>query len=241
MVLNKELPVPLYHQLQEIFEENILSGKWEPGFQLPPEKEIAASFGVSNITVKRAIIELVNKGLLFRQRGKGTFVSTDSPEEKDIYKLITFSNKENGRYPHDTVNFSIDKADIGLAKSLNLKESEEVIKLNRIKIERNTPIGIEYSFLPYSFFPNFTPDLVKDELIYNVLKDKYNIKLDRAKIFFSVTMADEYQSEILEVDPETPLVFLERTTFTLGNKIVEHSKFFMRQDKARYYLEVNLK
>src|SRR5699024_11397847 len=75
MKVNKDLSIPLYQQVKDYLKDKITSCEWEVGYQLPTEKELAAQFHVSNITVKRAVLELVNKGLLHRQSGKGTFVT----------------------------------------------------------------------------------------------------------------------------------------------------------------------
>ena len=243
MKLDKELPIPLYHQLKKVIEEKILSREWPPGYQLPTEVELAKMLNISRITIKRAIFELVNEGLLYRQQGKGTFVSSER-EEKDLFQLVTLSNGEEdtgkGLHPHQTISFSIEPAGLQLAAKLNVLESDTVIKIHRLKIDNDEPVGVEYSYLPYSRFKDFTLSLIEDDLIYNVLKTRYKVPLDRAKIYLAPATANGYEATLLNIAEGSPLFVWERTTFAKDQGIVEYSKFMIRQDKARYYLEVSL-
>src|SRR5690554_4443954 len=120
MPLNKDLPIPLYYQVQEILEEKISTGEWEEGHRLPTEKELARYYNVSTITVKRAVHELVNKGILYRIRGKGTFVSSNSKEkkEKNLLNLVTFGHKNEENYPHKLLHSAIESAKGTVAKKL---------------------------------------------------------------------------------------------------------------------------
>lgn len=238
--IDRELHLPLYHQIEKVLEDNILSGKWMSGYQLPTEKELSEHFDVSTITVKRAILELVNKGFLYRQRGKGTFVSTHPLREKELSKNLTLIDGGDSDLEHRTLNYSIEKADISIGRQLDIPADEEVINLVRLKIEEEEPFGIEYTYLPNNLFPNFSPKLVENNLLYHMIEKNYGIDLDYTKIYFSITIADEFQSKILDVDPGTPLIIWERYTYTSNQTIVEYSKMVFRQDKDRYFLKVNL-
>jgi len=211
-----------------------------PGYQLPTEKELSEHFDVSTITVKRAILELVNKGFLYRQRGKGTFVSTHPLREKELSENLTLIDGGDSDLEHRTLNYSIEKADISIGRQLDISADEEVINLVRLKIEEREPFGIEYTYLPNNLFPNFSPKLVENNLLYHMIEKNYGIDLDYTKIYFSITIADEFQSKILDVDPGTPLIIWERYTYTSNQTIVEYSKMVFRQDKDRYFLKVNL-
>ncbi|BCL81712.1 GntR family transcriptional regulator [Ktedonobacteria bacterium brp13] len=68
-------PLPRYYQLKEIMSEKISTGEWKPGGLIPSERELGEQYGISRMTARQAITELVNEGLLFREQGKGTFVS----------------------------------------------------------------------------------------------------------------------------------------------------------------------
>jgi GntR family transcriptional regulator len=239
MQLNKDLPTPLYYQIQEILEGKISSGQWQEGYQLPTEKELARQYDVSTITVKRAVHELVNRGILYRVRGKGTFVSS-RVNEKDLFNLVTFGQENEKDHPHKLLHSTIEYAKGVVAKKLELKANERVFKIQRLKIDEHEPAALEYSYLVYDLCPGFSPSLIEDRLIYNVIEDVCGVRLEKAKIYFSTTVADAYEAEILNVEKGMPLIVLERTTYLAENRPVEYSKFVVRQDKADYFFEVHL-
>lgn len=241
MQLNKNLPTPLYYQVQEILEAKISTGEWGEGYQLPTEKELAHYFNVSTITVKRAVHELVNRGILYRIRGKGTFVSNHS-KEKDLFNLVTFGHEHEKKHPHKLLHSTVERAqDIIVAKKLGLKPNQRVFKIHRLKIDNNEPAALEYSYLVYDHCPDFSPSLIENELIYNVIESYCGVQLEKAKIYFSTTVADQYEADRLNIKEGMPLIVLERTTYLSQHQPVEYSKFVVRQDKADYYFEVHLK
>lgn len=239
MKLDKSLSIPLYQQLKTLLHEKIISGEWEIGDQLPTEQELADTLQVSRMTIKRAIFELVNEGLLYRQQGKGTFVASKR-EERDLFQLPTFS--DGGRIehsPHELVSYTLEAAGVRIAKALNIEENDLTVKLIRTKIEEGEPVGLDYTYLPYAICPRFLPEMVDNDLIYNVLKKHYGIKLKKAKIFLSPAIANAYEAKLLHIEPRSSVFVWERTTFDHQDTVVEYSKFVMRQDKAKYYLEVS--
>ncbi|WP_408011238.1 GntR family transcriptional regulator [Pseudalkalibacillus sp. A8] len=241
MKLNKNIPTPFYHQVKDYLEEKITQEIWEPGHKLPAEHELAKQFSVSRITVKRAIHDLVNKGILYRQRGKGTFVS--KREDKDIFKLVTLRNEAEDKtpHPHKTLSFKEREAGIKIGDALDIDPKDKVYQIHRLKIEEDVPVGIEYTYIPVSLFPGLSKKAIDDDLIYNMFTNKYGTNLDRAKIYFSTIIAGELESNLLNVPEGEQLFVIERHTYSLEEQAVEYSKFVIKQDKTRYFIEVRLK
>lgn len=232
--------IPLYFQIQENLEEKILSGEWSEGYQIPTEKELSEYYSVSSITVQRAIRELVYKGLLYRIRAKGTFVSKKSKEE-NIFNLVTFGYKQGGeKKPHKILNSGLEEAEGKVIRQLELNKGDLVYKIDRLKIEEHEAIAIERTYIVYDIMPNFSIKRTENEVIYNVMRDQPGIKLGKAKIYLSNTSAAEDEAKLLSLDKGTPLMSMERTTYLNNNKPVEYTKFIMRQDKANYYFELDL-
>ncbi|SDI86936.1 GntR family transcriptional regulator [Natribacillus halophilus] len=234
MKVDKNLPVPLYYQVKEKLREKITNGIWTSGQQLPTERELAEIFGVSQITVKRAIQELVSTGKLYRQRGKGTFV-----KEKNLYQLVGLRSGVERSHPHKVLRFTIEEPSSVIAAKMNLAPDSFVYHIHRLKIEDGMPIGIEYSYIPTTYVPELNEESVVDELLYNVL-DQYGVPLDKARTYFSMRKADVEEAEWLDIDTNFYLFILERFTMTVQGEVVEYSKCCIRQDHSRYYLEVKL-
>ncbi|MFK9090280.1 GntR family transcriptional regulator [Bacillus salipaludis] len=236
MHINKSLHVPLYRQVEQVIEEKIKTGQWETGHQVPTEQELSDLFDVSTITVKRAVIELVNKGYLYRQRGKGTFVS-GSVKEQDINSIISLKTEETGEHPHELISFTVHEADEEMREKLN-SDSSKVFSVVRLKIENEEPSALEYTYLPYSKCSDLTPEDINNELIYNILENKFFITLGRAKLFIKPYIAQDEIAKLLKVEPGTAVFEWERFTYTKNEEIIEYSKFYVRQDKQTYYTEV---
>ncbi|PLR83569.1 GntR family transcriptional regulator [Bacillus canaveralius] len=237
MQIDKKLLIPLYKQVEQVLEEKLTSGKWAVGSQLPSEQELSDLFDVSKITVKRAIIELVNKGYLFRQRGKGTFV-LGSVKEQDINSFISLTT-ETEEHPHELISFSIEDASCEIAEKLNVQNKSQIIKLKRIKVVDSEPMALEYTYLPYAKCSDLSPEDINNDLVYNILKNKFNIALGRAKLFINPYIVRNEKAKLLQVEPGTPVFEWERFTYTKQEEIIEYSKFYVRQDKETYYTEVH--
>ncbi|WP_284035564.1 GntR family transcriptional regulator [Neobacillus sp. 114] len=239
MKIDKTLHVPLYRQVEQVLEEKVKTNQWPIGYQLPTENELAELFDVSTITVKRAVIELVNKGYLYRQRGKGTFVS-GTMNEQDINTLISLTSEEEEEHPHELISYSIDKAGDDIGPKLGIESDAKVIRIVRNKIEKNEPMALEYTYLPYDKCPNFVQSDLDNELVYNILRNKFGISLGRAKMFIRPYIVLGDKAELLQIESGTPVFEWERFTYSKHEEIVEYSKFYVRQDKETYYTEVYL-
>lgn len=240
MKVNKDLSIPLYQQVKDYLKDKITSCEWEVGYQLPTEKELAAQFHVSNITVKRAVLELVNKGLLQRQSGKGTFVT--QVEERNITKFVSLRNEawEHHNHPHRTLSFKKDRAGNKIGNLLDINSNEYIYIINRLKIQEDIPAVIEYSYIPATLFPALESSDIENELLYNIFMKKYGAKLGKARIYFSTTLSKEYEAKLLDIPIGEQLFVFERYTVTTDNQTIEYSKFILKQDQSKYFLEIEL-
>jgi len=237
--IDKSISVPLYYQIQEILEEKIISGEWDEGYQIPTEKELSNYFDVSTITVKRAIHELVNKGLLYRVRAKGTFVAKEL-EEENIFNLVTFGSEQKEKTNHKILNSLVEEAEHNVLRKLSLNKGDLVLRLDRLKIEGSDGVAIERSYIVHHLLPNFSLKRSETELIYNIIRDEHRIKLAKAKMYLSTTTATEEEAALLKLKIGTPLITLERISYLKTGEPIEYSKFIMRQDKAKYFFEVEM-
>ncbi|HLR70353.1 MAG TPA: GntR family transcriptional regulator [Pseudogracilibacillus sp.] len=240
MKIDKELSVPLYEQVKNYLNNKIMSGEWGVGLQLPTEKELAIQFAVSTITVKRAVLELVNEGKLYRQSGKGTFVT--QMEEKDISKFVAIRNErwETHHHPHKTLQFGRIQAGKKIAQLLALKKEDHVYRIQRVKIQHNESVALEDSYIPQHLFPDLQPEDIENDLLYNIFQEKYQMELGSAKIYFSTMLAREYEAAVLNVSVGEQLIVFERFTFVKHGGTIEYSKFIVKQDQSKYFLEINL-
>ncbi|HLQ71639.1 MAG TPA: GntR family transcriptional regulator [Bacillota bacterium] len=242
MIIDKNVSTPLYQQVKDYLERKIVINEWPVGYRLPPEKKLAANFGVSNITVKRAIHELVSEGLLERYSGKGTFVV--KKKDRDISTLISLKSEsldEDGDYPHKIIEFKKEETGERYADMFDIKPTDLIYSMTRVKTDGHNPLVLEYSYIPcYQFKESLDPTDFEENLIYDVLVKKYGIKLTKAKVYFSTMVAGEHEQSMLDVSKGQKLFIIDRQTITQEQRVVEYSRFIMEQDQSKFFLEIQV-
>ena len=171
--LDKDVPIPLYFQLKEIIEEKITSGQLEPGDLLPSERELSDRYNISRPTIRQALQELVNEGLLYREKGKGTFVAKPKIKYGFIQRLTTFyEDMERKGYKLKTKirKQEIREAPKRIAEKLNLKTDNKVIFLDRVRYIEEEPIVRVLNFVPYEKCPRLIDINLEDKSLYKVMR-----------------------------------------------------------------------
>ncbi|SFV07744.1 GntR family transcriptional regulator [Alicyclobacillus macrosporangiidus] len=159
-MLHRNSGVPLYIQIRHDIESRIRKGEWKPSHQIPTEEELQTIYGVSRITVQRAVIDLVRAGLLIRTPGKGTFVSNTIPEQ-NLLEFINFVTEEQAiEGPHRVITSGVVTGDNAVAAMLKVAPNEPIVRLERIKLSEDVPVALEVSYVPL----RFAPDLLEQRL-----------------------------------------------------------------------------
>jgi GntR family transcriptional regulator len=134
MMINKKSPVPLYYQLKQVILERIKSGEWLPNMPISSERELSEIFEVSRMTVRQAINELENEGILYRERGRGTFVSPPRIEQSDVMSFTEAAVNRGLKASTVVKKFDIKVPDVNILNSLELNENEEVYYVRRFRM-----------------------------------------------------------------------------------------------------------
>ena len=151
-MLNNSDVTPLYRQMEAILEEKIARGEYVPGQRLPSEKELAQQFGVSVITVKKALASLTERGLVVRKQGKGTFVTTPK-HTRDLRHIISFSEacQMNGTQPGGRV---LEQALTPSTDELRRKlqcDDPQLVLITRLRSVDGVPMAVEQNWMPLSY------------------------------------------------------------------------------------------
>ncbi|MEW6226783.1 MAG: GntR family transcriptional regulator [Bacillota bacterium] len=235
-MVDRAKPVPLYHQVKESLRERIEALEWPPGSRIPTEKELAAEYGVSQITVKQALARLATEGLVERYQGKGTFVSQPSVVQ-DILRLAGFSAgfaRAGVEIETRLISAGVVAASEGIARRLQTSEGGSVIEVRRVRLTGGTPICLQTSYLSYTLCrPILDRDLSRESL-FCLLTEVCNLDLVRAEESLSAVTVDDYEAKILLVAPGSPAFLVQRTTFDRNGTPVEFVKSILRGDKCRF-------
>lgn len=166
-MLDKQNNTPLYIQLYNIFKELIESGNLQSGFKLPSENELSEQYEVSRSTVRQTLSELERDGYIYKERGKGSFVSV-RPFSQNLSNLYNFSDeiKKYGKIPkYKLISLDIIIPKKNISETMNLNSQDTVYKIEIIRKIEDEPVLFETTYLPTKRFKKFeTIDLNKKAL-----------------------------------------------------------------------------
>jgi GntR family transcriptional regulator len=216
-VLSKDGSRPLYVQLFEMLRERLRSGALKPGDLIPAESELVRTYGVSRITVRAALDQLVKDGYIDRHRGRGSFVRAVAPEARACLTSFTDQMLALGRRPGATVlavrvapaaAFAAEAASPGGA-SLPFAPEMEVALVERVRSVDGRPVAVVRSFIPHALVPGvdrgaFASDGPEQSLLY-VLEHRFGIVLDKGEETLVPTRSDAPTAATLGISVGDPL------------------------------------
>ena len=236
--VDDSLAIPLYHQVYLILKDGIRSGAYPNGSALPIEPTLCEEFGVSRITVKRAMKELVEDGLVVRQRGKGTFVADDaeSPTKNALDDLLESVQAigDATDVQHLASDFVSPPSDV--CAKLGLEPGVNVLKSNQLRLSNNEPLAVIVAYVPERIARRLD-DKTKN-LPMLVRLSHAGIHVDRAEQEVTATLADPAIAAPLKIEVGAPLLKLTRLVFDDSNQPVEWLTSYYRGD--RYAMRTSL-
>jgi len=235
-----EVPVPFYYRIREDLRELISAGRLKPGDRISSERELSKHYGVSSITVKRAVLDLVRDGLLYRVPGKGTFVSQPKME-RDLSRLTSFTEEmlHHGLKPNSRVlDARIIPASGRVAKNLDLPIGEEVIALERVRFADAEPLMLEKTFLPHRLFPGLISEDLATQSLYHFITEKYGVSLVKARETLEPVIINDKEAQNLALETGAPGLLLELVAYADNGRPVEYTKAIVRGDRCKYYIEM---
>src|SRR6266849_10434282 len=176
----------LYSRVEAVLASEVADGDLKIGDQLPTEDNLVARFGVSRITVRRAIQNLVTRGLVEIRRGKGTFVAAPKITQ-DLKELSGFVEDMHalGRKPTARViSKEIVTADATVASQLALTKGEHVVRIRRVRLADGIPLSFDETYLPLEIGKKIITNNLKVEPIFSLLERKYDVPLFFAAVGF---------------------------------------------------------
>ncbi|MGF7058912.1 GntR family transcriptional regulator [Brassicibacter mesophilus] len=235
--VSKQSALPLYYQLKEILVEMIENEELKPGDPILPELELCKLHDISRMTARKAIMALVNEGLLYREQGKGTFVS--NPKEKQqISKLKGFSEEmeEKGlKTSTKLLSFKIKKATKKIKAHLQLTDDNDlIIEIRRLMIIEDEPFSLETVCIPHYMCPDMVKETIEGNSLYKLLSKNYSYVMDYAKQSIEPTILDEYEGSMLMIPKDTMALLFRRKTYLVDGRVIEYTKSIYRSDKYKY-------
>ena len=222
--LVRESPVPLHSQLRHLLVAMIEDGRFRAGEPFPPERELAARFGVSLAPVRQAILDLVGEGVLYRVRGKGTFLNEPAlVEHVSILSSFSASMRERG-------------LDVEM-RLLRREKRRGAIVLERLAIVEGEPVGLFASQLSTKRFPAVGDKLARRGSLWDVLEQDYGVVVVRADTIVEIGRCTTEQSTLLQIPAGSSLLIAQGTTYDTADEAVESFHVRYRADRIRLRLD----
>ena len=239
--INKDIPIPVYYQLKEIIREKIEIGELKIGERITSENKLSEIYQISRMTVRQAIKELVGEGLLYRDKGRGTFVCEPKINYGFIQKLTTFYDDMVGKgYTMRTkiLKQEIKPASKAIAKNLNIEKNKKIIYILRVRYIENEPIVHVTNHIPYKLCPDLINEDLTDKSLYQTLAEKYGLIAYKARATLEAIVASKYDSELLNIKEGAPVHLMKNITYTKENIIMDYFESHFRGDKGKVQVEL---
>ncbi|OGB22435.1 MAG: hypothetical protein A3I66_03965 [Burkholderiales bacterium RIFCSPLOWO2_02_FULL_57_36] len=233
-------PVPYYAQVRDALRKRILDRSLVPHQKMPSESQMIEMFGVSRITIRRALHELENEGLIFGVHGKGTFVSKPKAFQ-DLTHLQSFGE---AMQPHGYETFSkvislkeLRPSDQVLEK-LAVAKNEKVTEIKRVRYLNREPMSVETSYFPEAIGRRLIKEDLSSKDIFLILENDFGIVLGNAELVVGAHLADDLQARLLGVESGSPMLHIERLTSAKNGQAVNFEHLYHRGDSFRYKVRV---
>ncbi len=227
-------PVPKYYQLKEILRDMIETKKLGAGQVIPPERELCERYGVSRMTARQAVIELVNEGLLYRVQGRGTFVA-EAKLRQGTGRLTSFTQdmQERGMQVSSVVlGIEVEEAGPVVARMLRIDPGDRIIRVRRVRNADGKPMALETSHLLYEVAKGILEVDLSEHSLYEQL-GRMGVRIASAEQSYEAVLVNDFESGHLGVPAGSPAMLIERITFDSEERPFEYVKSVYRADRYR--------
>ena len=233
---------PLYRQIKALIIQALEAGEWRPGQVIPSEQELAARFGVSQGTVRKAIDEMAAENLLVRKQGKGTYVASHN-DPRALFRFLRLVPLDGDLSHPTSVPLDCWRAKAGqeASRMLAIEPGAPIIIVRRLLQFALKPVVIDEIYLSGETFQGLTAEVLQswNGSLYSLFETRFGLRMIRAQEKIRAVAADRNASEALKVPEGTPLLSVERVTYTYGDKPVEWRRGLYSTAEHFYLNELN--
>lgn len=243
-MINKYSDIPLYCQLKNLIIQKIESGEYPENSKIPSEQELCEAYNISRPTVRQAVSELTSSGYIYKEKGKGTFVSS-SKSRIDIKNYSGFTDSIlDSQVPGERNVISIC-----IVKSADYCKLEEIFNIpHNQKLEfaeikyitmqnSNDVLSLNASYIPINLFPSIIEDVKEKKASIDILRGKYPLIPVKTKSSLEIIYTDQSDAHYLQVQPGQALIKIDNILFSKSGQVVEYIVSKYRADKCKLVFE----
>ena len=239
--IQKDQPLPYYAQLAELLREAIRTGDWAPGRPLPSEQAIGEFFGLSRTVVRQALAELVNEGLVRKEKGRGSFVRGPRTAELVVQEMRGFFEEmqDQGKAVEtDVLLLETVVAPAEEAALLGIPTGGKVVQLDRLRKVGGEPICLTRTLLPSPRFAGLAGQDLSGSSLYEVLRSAFGVDPRSGSRAVEAVAADRRTADLLGVRKGSPVLRLAAVNSDASGEPFEHFTAWYRADRTTFRIEV---
>jgi GntR family transcriptional regulator len=240
-LLRRDVPIPFYYQLMQLLESEIRAGAWSAHALIPSEYDLCAQYGVSRTVVRQALGELVAKGLLYRVKGKGTFVAPRKLQEKFIQRAEGFYDEmtQQGLTVRSSVlEQHVQPPPPHVQEQLALPDGSLTIKIGRLRFIEEQPLQVVTTYIPQLLCPGLElVDLTRASL-YAVLRQRYGLAVASGTRTLEAIEAQQPITKLLAVPKGKALFKMTSISYLVDGRPFEYYEAWHRGDRSKFEIEL---
>lgn len=225
----------LYSDIVDDLNEEIQS--LNKGDKIPSERQLCTIYNVSRTTIRNAINELVNSGLIYQIQGKGTFVTGKANNQDNLNRYYSFTErtKANGQVPKSLVlDYYVKEADQDLSNNLKLPEGELVITFVRLRLADGEPMMYETTHIPFRRFQHINRKMIESKPLYEIFDSQTSTKIFSVNERFGVGILRDDVAEYLNQKSKEACLKIIRKSYDFDDQVIEYTISYARGDKFYY-------
>ena len=235
--VDRSSPIPLYFQVTGQLEAAIDNGELAPGDRLPNEVDLAKSLGLSRPTMRRALEELVGKGLLVRKRGHGTEIASTQVHRRVELTSLYDDLDAAGQHPRtEVLKFDTSRVNAAAAAAIGVDPSTPLVYAERLRFADGRPLALMHNWLPPAY-ADFSSDELRTDGLYRILRAR-GVQPQVAKQRITARSANQREARLLKIRPGRPLITMQRTAYNADGRAIEFGDHVYRADA--YAIEVTV-
>ncbi len=234
--INKQSHIPYYYQLADILRKHIEDKADLVGEQaLPSENELVQQYQVSRATVRQAFALLEREGLIYKTKGKGTFISKNRVRYPLTEFMPTTQDMQRRGWKSDiqVLSFAEIETRSPFTEALELESGETVYELCRLRLGNDIPVGIQWAYLPVKICPGLI-DLDLNTSLVQTMEEQFGIRFWSANEILRARLPTNYEAKQLQIEKNLPLIYMERQTYSFEGTPVEFLQSVWRSDLYEY-------
>jgi GntR family transcriptional regulator len=239
--IRRDVPIPYYYQLMKLLQDDIEDARWSVGDPIPSEHELCDLYGVSRTVVRQALGALASNGLLYRVKGKGTFVAPRKLEEKFIQRSDGFFREMTSR--GFTVTSSVLVQEVvtpppHVRQELQLGEHDQTIRIDRLRSVEGQILLFVQTYVPFDLCPELLESDLAAGSLYAFLRERCRLSVASGRRTVEAALAHPPVSTLLEVRNGAPLLKIESVSYLADDRPLEYYEAWHRGDRSKFEIEM---